>query len=321
VPFLGTVNVWLLEGDPLTLVDTGPLRRDSLLALERGLAARGLRVEDLELVLLTHHHLDHTGLAATIRERSGALVAALESTADWGVEYHGRATEERHFTEELLSAHGVPEALIERSEPFWTHILRESADYATDIVLQDGGEIVAAGRHLRVLHRPGHSTTDTLFVDDDAGTAFVGDHLLARITSGTEATPSELPGGARRRALVDYLAGLRRTAEMPLRRCYPGHGPVIDDAAGLIADRLTFHAERLDRMAELVAGGATTAFEIAERLWSKEVATTQTVLAIWEVVGHLDVLVERGVVSETVDAAGRHLFQRTEAMEIAAAAR
>jgi glyoxylase-like metal-dependent hydrolase (beta-lactamase superfamily II) len=292
VPFLGTVNVWLLDGEPLTLVDTGPKRADSLAALEQGLAARDLGIEDLELVLLTHHHLDHTGLAAAIRERSGARVAALAATADWGRDYHGRAADERRFSEALLRANGVPERLVAATEPFFAHIVRESADFETDVSLADGDEIVAGGRRLRVVHRPGHSTTDTLFVDDDAQTAFVGDHLLAQITSGAEVTPALLPGGGRRRALVDYLAGLRLTARMPLRRCYPGHGPVIDDVPGLIEERLAFHADRLEQIARIADDGAENAFEIAERLWSQEVAETQTVLAIWEVVGHLDLLRE-----------------------------
>ena len=72
LPHIGSVNTWLLRGDPLTLVDTGPRRTRRFSALEAGLATRGLRVEDIELVIVTHHHLDHSGLAATIAARSGA---------------------------------------------------------------------------------------------------------------------------------------------------------------------------------------------------------------------------------------------------------
>ena len=72
LPHIRSVNTWLLRGDPLTLVDTGPHADDALAALEAGLRRAGTRVEDVELVLLTHHHLDHTGLAATIAARSGA---------------------------------------------------------------------------------------------------------------------------------------------------------------------------------------------------------------------------------------------------------
>jgi glyoxylase-like metal-dependent hydrolase (beta-lactamase superfamily II) len=319
VPFLGTVNTWLLRGEPLALVDTGPRADDALSALEQQLAGHGVAIEDIELVLLTHHHLDHSGLAATIKERSGANIAALGATAAWGISYHERAAAERRFTERLLAAHGVPAQFIADADPFWTHIVRSSADYATDVVLAAGDEILAGGRLLRVVHRPGHSTSDTLFVDDSSNEAFVGDHLLAHITSGAEATQSELPGGGRRRALFDYLAGLRLTAAMQLRTCFPGHGPVIGNPEQLIEERLAFHSGRIDRIAEIIEGGADTAFEISRQLWSDEVARTQTVLAIWEVLGHLDILVDRGLLAEDVSPAGDHFFHPTEAIEIAAA--
>ena len=84
VPYLGTVNVWLLEGDPLTLVDSGPSNVESLEALEAALHGVGVALDDIELVLLTHHHLDHSGLAGTIAERSGAVVASTAGTAAVG---------------------------------------------------------------------------------------------------------------------------------------------------------------------------------------------------------------------------------------------
>ena len=314
MPFLGSVNVWLLEGEPLTLVDTGPLSDEALTALEQELAGSGHTIEDVELLLLTHHHLDHTGLAATIKERSGARVAALGATAAWGTRYHELAADERVFTEQLLAEHGVPQQQIADTAPFWAHIVRSSADYETDVLLADGDTIDAGGRTFRVVHRPGHSTTDTLYVDETANEAFVGDHLLAKITSGAEATESVLPARGRRRALYDYLTGLRLTAAMGLQTTFGGHGPVIADAAGLIDERMAFHSTRLDRVEEIVDGGAATAFEISCKLWSDEVARTQTVLAIWEVLGHLDILVARGVLQEHVDD-GHHSFHPTEAIQ------
>src|SRR5690349_19799193 len=67
LPQVGSVNAWLLRGDPVTVVDTGPRSDEALDALERGLRVRGLALEDVELVLGTHHHHDHVGLAATIK--------------------------------------------------------------------------------------------------------------------------------------------------------------------------------------------------------------------------------------------------------------
>ena len=319
VPVLGFVNLWLLQGDPLTLVDTGPANDGAFAALEEQLAKLGVGVSELELVLITHHHLDHSGLATRIKEVSGAQIAAHRATARWGREYHERIAEERRFTLALMSAHGVPDHLIATSEPFYDYIAREGTAFETDRVLLDGETIRAGGRSLRVVFRPGHSTTDTLFVDDLNGEAFVGDHLLAQITTGAELGPTEMPGEERRRALIEYLSNLRATAAMQLTTCYSGHGPTIHDHRKLIEERMAFHSDRLDQIAQHVADGCATAFEIARRLWSDEIAETQTVLAIWEVVGHLDILVNRGTVLEHVDDRGRHHFRPRDAVGVAAA--
>src|SRR3954471_7078519 len=87
LPHVGSVNAWLLPGEPLTLIDTGPCNEEALTALETGLARGGVRIEDIELILVTHHHLDHSGLAATIAARSGARIAAYERAAAYGVQY------------------------------------------------------------------------------------------------------------------------------------------------------------------------------------------------------------------------------------------
>src|SRR5207247_4222691 len=137
--------------------------------------------------------------------------------------------------------------------------------------------------------------------DDDAEVAFVGDHLLANISSGVELMPTELPGDERRRALLEYLGNLRKTQAMSIRTCYPGHGPTIDDHRTLIEERIAFHSERLDRIAELVRAGCATAFQIAQHLWPPETAQTQPVLVTWEVLGHLAVLVNRRTRRDTTD--------------------
>jgi len=318
VPYLGSVNVWLLRGEPLTLIDTGPLNDDAFAALEQQLGGHGVAIEDLALVLITHHHLDHSGLAARIKERSGAEIAAHRGTAQWGRSYHERAAQEHRFTLDLIQAHGVPEHVVSGSWSFFDYIVRESANFETDRVLRDGDTIRAGDRTLRAVFRPGHSTTDTLFIDELSRDAFVGDHLLATITSGAELVPTELPGDERRRALLDYLGNLRKTGAMDLATCYSGHGPTIDDHRTLIDERMAFHAARLDLIRECVEEGCATAFDIARRLWSDEVAETQTVLAIWEVVGHLDILVNRGTVMEQVDAGGHHYFRPRDAVAAAA---
>jgi glyoxylase-like metal-dependent hydrolase (beta-lactamase superfamily II) len=54
-PFaVGRVNCYLIEDDPLTLVDTGPNSGKALDALERALREHGRAIEDLERIVITH---------------------------------------------------------------------------------------------------------------------------------------------------------------------------------------------------------------------------------------------------------------------------
>src|SRR5918999_6552198 len=105
---VGSVNAWLLAGDPVTLIDTGPREARAEAALEAGLRREGLRMEDVELVLATHHHLDHVGLAATIQRRSGARVAVLDRIADYVERYAEEVERDRRFAHALMAHHGVP---------------------------------------------------------------------------------------------------------------------------------------------------------------------------------------------------------------------
>src|SRR3954452_9244765 len=116
---VGSVNVWLLRGDPVTLIDTGPRDDAALAALEAGLRREGLRVEDIELLLATHHHLDHVGLAATIQRRSGATVAVLDTLADYAAAYSAEVEEDRRFARALMRHHGVPDQVLADTEEFW----------------------------------------------------------------------------------------------------------------------------------------------------------------------------------------------------------
>jgi glyoxylase-like metal-dependent hydrolase (beta-lactamase superfamily II) len=295
---VGSVNVWLMRGDPLTLVDTGPRNDEALDELERGLRSCGIRLEDIELVLATHHHLDHVGLAATIRRRSGATVAVLDSLADYGADYEARAAGERCFSRELMAAHGVPAQVIADNEGFWDYISENSEGFRTDVRLIEGDVIHAGGRDLRVVARPGHSTTDTLLVDDAGEIAFVGDHVLAWISSNTEIYPGPGEDETRPRARRSYLESLQKTAAMPLTRLLTGHGPPVTRHADLIRARLDEHKQRSERIAAVLARGPNTAYGVAEGLWPARMVARQPLLVLWEVLGHLDLMLSEGALDE-----------------------
>src|SRR6478752_991398 len=258
---VGSVNAWLLRGDPLTLIDTGPRDDGALAALVDGLRREGLRLEDIELVLATHHHPDH---------------------------------------------------VVADDEGFWDFIRGASENFRTDRRLADGEHIRAGGRSLRVVARPGHSTTDTLFVDDRDALAFGGDHLLSRISSNTEINAPDRAHDGRSRSRVRYLDNLRRTAQMPLARLLTGHGDPVTDHASLVEARLLDHHRRCERIVAILQDGPSTAFAIASRLWPARTVAGQPLLVVWEVVGHLELLLAGGHVAERTGDGGS-VFELTDA--------
>ncbi len=107
-PFaVGRINCYLLTGEPLTLVDTGPNSGTALDYLERGLAELGFRIEDLELVVLTHQHMDHEGLLQIIARRSGAEVAAFAGLAQWLANFRASTAGDDQYAQTVMRAHGI----------------------------------------------------------------------------------------------------------------------------------------------------------------------------------------------------------------------
>jgi glyoxylase-like metal-dependent hydrolase (beta-lactamase superfamily II) len=301
---VGSVNAWLLPGDPVTLIDTGPRDDGALAALEAGLRRAGLRVEDIELLLATHHHLDHVGLAATIQRRSGATVAVLDGIADYAARYAAEVEADRRFAGALMTHHGAPDQVVADSEDFWDYIRSTTEDFRADVRLGDGDSVRAGGRDLRVVARPGHSTTDTLFVDERDAIAFAGDHLLATISSNTEIRAPERAQDGRARSRLRYLDSLERTQAMPLARLLTGHGAPVTEPVRLVEARLRDHRRRCERIRAVLDDGPRTAFEIARGLWPQRTVMQQPLLVVWEVIGNLELLLAAGAVTERVDDGG-----------------
>ena len=302
-PFrIGRVNCYLIDDDPLTLVDTGPNSGKALDALERALGEHGRRIEDLERIVITHQHLDHLGLVGILAGRSGAEVCALDLLAPVMEELGAHFEHDDELAEALMLRHGIPRDVVVALRAVSRSFRAWGGSARVDHPLPDGSALEFAGRTLEALHRPGHSPSDTLFWDADRALLIGGDHLLKQISSNPLVSRplggrSGEPGDGRPRALMMYLRSLADTREMPVDLVLPGHGEPIADHVALIDERFGMHERRARKIAGLIAERPMTSYEIAQALWGN-VAVTQAYLTLSEVLGHVDLLLERGQIRE-----------------------
>lgn len=301
-PFrVGRINAYLIEDSPLTLIDSGPNSAKALDELEQALAARGHSVEDIELLIVSHQHIDHFGLAGVLARRSGAEVAALDALASYLSRYGEQADADDSFAEGVMLRHGIPPEVVTALRAVSAGFRAWGSAVEVTRPLADGSELRLRNRTLKVLHRPGHSPSDTVFYDQSRSIMLAADHLIKHISSNPllarplGAEPDYI--GPRPQALLTYMASLEQTHEMSLSLVLPGHGPPIVDHVVLIDERMRLHRRRAEKIRRLIESQPRTAHEVAHELWGN-VAVTQAYLTLSEVLGHVDLLLAEGSVVE-----------------------
>jgi glyoxylase-like metal-dependent hydrolase (beta-lactamase superfamily II) len=310
-PFaVGRVNVYLIEDEPLTLVDAGPNSGTSFDALERGVAKLGHGLEEIGLVILTHQHIDHLGLIPMVASRSNAEVAAIDVAIPFVQDFSGASQADDDFAREIMLRHGMPEDVVSALQAVSAAFRAWGAKVEVTRPLRDGEEIRLRDRTLHVHHRPGHSPTDTVFHDRERRMLIAADHLLRHISSNPLITRPRDGSTERPKALVQYLESLALTREMDVDLVLPGHGSPVTAHRKLIDQRFALHRRRADKVHGLLEERASTAYELAQALWGN-IAVTQAYLTLSEVLGHLDVLTGEGRVRE-VERDGLSLFEAAD---------
>lgn len=292
-PFIvGPVNCFLLKQDdaPLTLIDTGVKSDKSGAALVAGLAELGVTIENLERVILTHHHIDHCGMLREIMDRSGAEswahpeVIAESHLNDGPQEEANRKT----FYLDIMREFGADEKTCEESMQLWNSFRDLLDPFTINHTIEDGGQVGPFNAY----YVPGHSATDTLLVNTVDGYTIAGDHILETFN------PNPLlrrprPGEPRVKALVEYRASLLRSQSLELGRCFPGHGDAFDDPDRVIKGILDIHDERSAKILEIITPDGMTPFELI-KVFFPTIPVKHLYLGLSVAVGQLELLEVEG---------------------------
>lgn len=297
-PFpVGPVNVHLILREPITLIDSGPLTDEAWEALSAGLAAAGLKVADVERVLLTHGHQDHFGLAQKVADLSGARL------------YGGKLDREgfrmRRNAKLLLDSlaradFGVGPRLLMMVAV--SHVDHFAVPLAAWDELSGGETLPGDGWSVVVRSTPGHTPGSLTFEIPEAGVLFTGDTVLRDITPNAIVDEDPERPGAPFRSVTRYFETLDAIgASNGDSSLLTGHGRAIPDYRSHHANVKRKYTIRIHHIERLLASGPKTVRELVVALFPK-VTAVNVFLAYSEVLGFLMYLEDVGRVKRVVGA-------------------
>lgn len=297
-PFpIGPNNVFLLEGHPLTLIDTGVRTRRSLKALEERLEALGHPLKSVERVVITHGHQDHFGMAKEIRERSGAGVWVHAWDTEWLETYDDAFGLWAQKIIAMGRKFGMPRSITDAMPAFQEPIKKTAAQVEVERSLDDGDRFKVDDVELRVIHTPGHCPGEIVLDVPDRGVVFCGDHVLRDVT------PNPFAGvGERGSGLAHYLRSLKKVESLGPRIAYTGHREFIDDWKGVVRKIFHHHDRRKAAILAALEKGTSrmTAYDVAKQVFPRA-QPGEISLALAETIGHLEVLENEGAVKPEED--------------------
>jgi glyoxylase-like metal-dependent hydrolase (beta-lactamase superfamily II) len=301
--------VYLLESDrgPV-LVDTGWDDPTGRTALAEGLATAGFSLAEVHGVLITHHHPDHHGLSAHVREQSGAWIAMHGVEA--GIVRALHDTPPDRWIGRLsrsIRAAGVPREHLDGLAGFG----RSGSPIAVtlpDRELVHGESAGVPGRELRVLWTPGHTPGHIcLYLDEDGRPSRLlsGDHLLPTISPAVSLYP-ENPGDEPTDPLGDFLDSLERIAALAPHEVLPAHQYRFAGRTGeRVRELLDHHTVRLADLHALIRNTPLTLWQAAQGMhWNRpweELSFVSRHLALSEAAAHVRRLVKTGLAEELAD--------------------
>ena len=221
-PHICGLPLWLhvvSDGDELVLLDAGTSRTTEA-ATEPELAALGVALDDLSLVVNSHAHPDHMGGNEVLAARTGARFAAPAAEV-------ARLEDNELLLEQLWGASPEAYRLSEADRAETLELL--GGRVRIDHLLRDRDRVPTASGSLVVVETSGHSPGHIALLHEPSRTLFSFDDVQGR---GVPFLDSDLWLGPLYEDVSRYRAGLMRLLDVDFDALVPSHGDPLDESAG-----------------------------------------------------------------------------------------
>lgn len=304
---ISAVNAYAVEReDGIMLVDTGSAGDDSYReALRLAIEQAGFTIQDVSVLVGTHTHSDHVGLAAWIREESGAEFWMHPDTAHFydGTREPARiaAARERRARQE-----GVPEHLLGMYADVREETEGVLAPVPPDRPLVAGVRLDSKLGEWEVVETPGHCPSHVCLVQGEHRVMILGDLLTAVFSPWFDYGYSPDP-------VAEFLDALDRIeAFEPPTLALPGHGRPISDVPETIALHRRGIAERLSDTRAAIAAGPAGAYELTPRVFGEPDSGETAVWRMTELVCYLRHLRLAGEIIRDEGPDGKFIYRLAE---------
>ena len=219
--YVGT-GTYIVGRGEVAVIDPGPAMDEHLEAILAATAG-----ERITHIVVTHHHLDHSPLAAPLKARTGATVYGCP----------------------LGHAIDTPEVQMEAGE---------DDAFRPDVVVCDGGVIEGKGWTLEAIPTPGHTSNHICYALAEENALFCGDHIMGWST--TVISPPDGDMGA-------YFRSLELIKARGFDVLWPTHGPPVTDVQPFIEAYIAHRRAREAQILAQLAEGRTRIKEMVPILY------------------------------------------------------
>ncbi|MEH7383066.1 MBL fold metallo-hydrolase [Bacillus sp. JJ1533] len=301
-PFaVGDVNVYVVKGETLTLIDAGAKTEVAWQSFNEQLTQLGYKPSDIEQIVITHHHPDHVGLLDYFN--SNIPIIGHPKNQPWISQDKQFFADNEPFYKELFTQLGLDPAFIALIN------MDEELEYSCRRSLTatvGEGDTIDGLTGFKVIETPGHAQSHIVLYREADGMLIAGDTLLAKISPNPLLEPPQFGETARPRPLIQYNNSLRKLLTLDMSKVVTGHGDDILNPHELIQERFVSQKERAYHVLDMIKEKPMTAFEVCTRLFPR-VYLKQPLFTVSETVGQLDFLEEIGEIKiEVVN--GQHIY-------------